>query len=64
MGITTLVLLPVADVFVAVANGKALWVVLLLLSLGLAAARWPSARQPAWLTPNCGPPFRQALPWP
>ncbi|WP_244187752.1 sensor histidine kinase [Streptomyces regalis] len=51
-GITMLLLLAVADVFIAVVNGKTLWAVLLLLSLGLAAVLWPSARQPVWLTPQ------------
>ncbi|WP_443080289.1 sensor histidine kinase [Streptomyces sp. SP18BB07] len=58
MGITTLVLLAVADVLIAVANGKTLWALLLLLTPGLAAVLWPSARQPAWLTPQ----LRTALP--
>ncbi|WP_060892084.1 histidine kinase [Streptomyces europaeiscabiei] len=57
-GVITLVLLAAADVLIAVTNGKTLWPVLLLLSLGLAAVLWPSARQPAWLTPQ----LRAALP--
>ena len=52
VGFTTLVLLAAADVLIAVANGKTLWPVLLPLSLGLAAVLWPSARRPAWLTPQ------------
>ncbi|AVV40703.1 two-component sensor histidine kinase [Streptomyces sp. P3] len=51
-GITSLVLLAVADVFIAGANGKALWPLCLFLSLGLAAVLWPPARRPAWLTPQ------------
>lgn len=58
MGITALVLLAAADVLIAVADGETLWPVLLLLSLGLAAVLWPSARQPAWLTPQ----LRTAVP--
>ncbi|MFF7790591.1 histidine kinase [Streptomyces sp. NPDC007991] len=58
MGVTTLVLLAAADVLIAVANGTTLWPVLLLLSLGLTAVLWPSARQPAWLTPQ----LRTAVP--
>jgi signal transduction histidine kinase len=58
MVITALVLMAVADVFIAVANGRALWPVLLLLSLGLAAVLWPSALRPAWLTPK----LRAAVP--
>ncbi|MFD5228711.1 sensor histidine kinase [Streptomyces qaidamensis] len=58
LGITTLVLLAVADVLIAVANGKTPWPVFLLLSLGLAAVLWPSARRPAWLTPQ----LRTAVP--
>ncbi|WP_045559634.1 ATP-binding protein [Streptomyces sp. FxanaA7] len=52
MGVTVLVLLAAADVLIAVANGKTPWPVLLFLSLGLAAVLWPSARRPAWLTPQ------------
>src|SRR5690242_6374516 len=37
---------------------QTLWPVLLLLSLGLAAILWPSAPQPAWLTPQ----LRTAVP--
>ena len=51
-GSTTLVLLAAADVLIAVTNGKTLWPVLLLLSLGLAAVLWPRAHRPAWLTPQ------------
>jgi hypothetical protein len=51
VGVTTLVLLAAADVLIRVANGKALWPVLLLLSLGLAAVPWPGAHRPAWLAP-------------
>ncbi|WP_045563633.1 sensor histidine kinase [Streptomyces sp. FxanaA7] len=58
LGITTLVMLAVADVLIAVANGKTLWALLLLLTPSLAAVLWPSARQPAWLTPQ----LRAALP--
>jgi signal transduction histidine kinase len=58
MGVTTLVLLAAADVLIAVANGKTLWPVLLLLSLGLAAVLWPSALRPVWLTPQ----LRAAVP--
>ncbi|WP_264934005.1 sensor histidine kinase [Streptomyces sp. A012304] len=58
VGSTTLLLLAVADVLIAVANGKALWPVILLLSLGLAAVLWPAARRPAWLTPQ----LRAAVP--
>ncbi len=58
MGITTLVLLAAADVLIAVANGKTSWPVCLLLALGLAAVLWPSARQPAWVTPQ----LRTAVP--
>nr|WP_234311813.1 sensor histidine kinase [Streptomyces griseus] len=58
VGITTLVLLAAADVLIAVVNGKTLLPVLLLLSLGFAAVLWPSARQPAWLTPQ----LRTAVP--
>ncbi|MBD9730171.1 sensor histidine kinase [Streptomyces caniscabiei] len=58
VGITTLVLLAAADVLIAVANGKTLWPVLLLLSLGLAAVLWPLTRRPAWLTPQ----LRAAVP--
>jgi signal transduction histidine kinase len=58
VGVTTLVLLAAADVLIAVANGKTLWPVLLLLSLGLAAVLWPGARRPAWLTPQ----LRAAVP--
>ncbi|NUP17591.1 MAG: sensor histidine kinase [Streptomyces sp.] len=61
MGVTTLVLLAAADVLIAASNGKTLWPVLLLLSLGLAAVlwpSWPSARRPAWLTPQ----LRAAVP--
>ncbi|MFH8659389.1 sensor histidine kinase [Streptomyces afghaniensis] len=52
VGITTLVLSAAADVLIAVTNGKTLWPVLLLLSLGLAAVLRPVARRPAWLTPH------------
>ncbi|MEU2281688.1 histidine kinase [Streptomyces sp. NPDC013178] len=58
VGITTLVLLAVADGLIAAANGKTLWPVFLLLSLGLAAVLWPSAHRPAWLTPQ----LRAAVP--
>ncbi|CAL9431028.1 hypothetical protein SUDANB1_02041 [Streptomyces sp. enrichment culture] len=58
MGITTLTLLAAADVLIAGANGKNLWPVLLLLSLGLAAVLRPGARRPAWLTPQ----LRAAVP--
>jgi signal transduction histidine kinase len=51
-GVTALVLPAAADVLIAVANGKTLWPLLLLLSLGLAAVLCPAARQPAWLTPH------------
>ncbi|MET8978148.1 histidine kinase [Streptomyces sp. NPDC004539] len=57
-GITTLALLTAADPLIAVAGGKTLWPVLLVLSLGLAAVVWPSARQPMWLTPQ----LRTAVP--
>ncbi|MEU0896220.1 hypothetical protein [Streptomyces massasporeus] len=50
VGITTLVLPAAADVLIAVADGKTLWPVLLLLSLGLAAVLRPSAHRPAGLT--------------
>ncbi|WP_307059930.1 sensor histidine kinase [Streptomyces achromogenes] len=58
VGVTTLLLLAATDVSIAVANGKTLWPVLLLLSLGLAAVLWPCAHRPAWLTP----PLRIAVP--
>lgn len=58
VGITTLVLLAVMDVLIAVANGNNLWSVFPLLSLGLAAVLWPSAHRPAWLTPQ----LRAAIP--
>ena len=58
VGVTTLVLLAAADVVIAIANGKTLWPVLLLLSLGLAAVLWPRAHRPAWLTPR----LRTAVP--
>lgn len=58
MGVTTLVLPAAADVLIAVANGRALWPLLVLLPLGLAAVLCPSARQPAWLTPH----LRTAVP--
>ncbi|MDX3453810.1 hypothetical protein PV396_17950 [Streptomyces sp. ME02-8801-2C] len=64
LGVTTLVLLAAADVLIAVANGKTLWPVLLLLSLGLAAVLWPRAHRPAWLTRSCGPSYQRAFPWP
>ncbi|MFJ9736522.1 sensor histidine kinase [Streptomyces sp. NPDC101166] len=57
-GVTALVLLAAADVLIAVANGKTLWPVLLLLSLGLTAVLLPPARRPAWLTPQ----LRTAVP--
>jgi hypothetical protein len=47
VGVTTLVLLAAADVLIGVTNGKTLWSVLLLLSLGLAAVLWPGAHRPA-----------------
>lgn len=58
VSITTLLLLAITDLFIAVANGKVLWSVFLLLSLGLAAVLWPSARRPAWLSPQ----LRAAVP--
>ncbi|MDX2546819.1 sensor histidine kinase [Streptomyces sp. WI04-05B] len=58
VGITTLLLLAVTDLLIAVANGKILWPVLVLLSLGLAAVLWPSADPPAWLSPQ----LRAAVP--
>ncbi|MDX2911311.1 sensor histidine kinase [Streptomyces griseiscabiei] len=58
MGITTLVLLAAMDVLIAVVDDKALWPVLVLLSLGLAAILWPSARRPGRLTPQ----LRAAVP--
>ncbi|MFM9590345.1 sensor histidine kinase [Streptomyces scabiei] len=56
--VVTLVLLAAVDVFIAVANGRVLWPVLLLLSLGLAALFWPVGRRPARLTPQ----LRAAVP--
>ncbi|WP_435849601.1 hypothetical protein [Streptomyces tibetensis] len=47
VGVTTLVLPAAADVLIAVANGKTLWPVLLLLSLGLAVVLRPGAHRPA-----------------
>ncbi|MDX3451303.1 histidine kinase [Streptomyces sp. ME02-8801-2C] len=58
VGFATPVMLAAADLLIAVANGKILWPVSLLLSLGLAAVLWPSDRRPAWLTPQ----LRAAVP--
>jgi hypothetical protein len=64
MGVTTLVLLAAADALIAVANGKTLWPVLLLLSLGLAASSGPRPCNPRGSPPNCAPPYPQAFRWP
>lgn len=58
VGVTVLVLLAFTDLVITANGGGALWPLFVVLPLGLAAVLWPSARQPAWLTPQ----LRTAVP--
>lgn len=58
VGTVALVLLCIVDPLLAALGGSPLWMVLLVPPLGAAAVRWPTARRPAWLTPQ----LRTAVP--